>query len=761
MTKRFGHNLFWTAAALWVFSAVSAMAFEPEPFRTEPPKSTPYAKLEPTYNITSFMDKKTQTKQSVEKETEDIYFSADEMIDNKELQTITAVGDVNIIRKDQTLKADKVIYNQKDDIVTAVGNVSIMQADGTVVFSDYVELDDQMTKGHMTDVRIIMKDETRIAAKKFRKLANDNKVMENVVYSPCDVCQTKDPLWQIKARKVKHDAENQNIYYNDAFLEVKGVPVFYTPFLSHPDPTVKRRSGFLAPTIGSSSYLGGFLQPRYFWNISEHEDLVFSPMLSYDKGIVWDGQYRKYFYNGDIDVLGSFLHDDDKDKNRGSLFMKARYEINDYWLADADINYASDSLYLKDLSLPDKDNTWLTSRLRMQGFDNRNYAAVEAYYYKLVSYNLREADKNEFNRRNLNKPFVAPLITYENISDVGPYGAYTKTNLDFASIYREDDVSTQRASMINSWVLPYTSPYGEKYRLVASIKSDLYYVDSYTNEENEQFTGSVGRVFPQVGLEWRLPFVKATENSRQILEPVVVAVAAPNGGNKADKIPNEDSQDIELSDANILNLDRYPGYDRNDTGSRISYGINWSSYGNILGRTSAFIAQSYKFNKDESFTEEIDENNNFTDYVGRIYAAPSDYLDLTYRFRLDREDFDFNYSELGTSFGPDMLRAYVSYIYLQKNDAAETFYDSRERKELYISLTAKLTRDWSLTIYNRQDLAYKGGSIEHGGELIYEDECLKLITDVHRYHSNDPEYEGNYEFTVSFFLKTLGGFGSK
>ena len=155
MTKRFGHNLFWTAAALWVFSAVSAMAFEPEPFRTEPPKSTPYAKLEPTYNITSFMDKKTQTKQSVEKETEDIYFSADEMIDNKELQTITAVGDVNIIRKDQTLKADKVIYNQKDDIVTAVGNVSIMQADGTVVFSDYIELDDQMTKGHMTDVRII------------------------------------------------------------------------------------------------------------------------------------------------------------------------------------------------------------------------------------------------------------------------------------------------------------------------------------------------------------------------------------------------------------------------------------------------------------------------------------------------------------------------------------------------------------------------------------------------------------------------------
>ena len=761
MTNQFGHKLFWTAVSLWLVSAASAKAFEPEPFRTEAPDATPFAELTPNYNITSFMDKPSASQQNIEKETEDIYFSADEMINNKELQTITAVGDVNIIRQDQTLKADKVIYNQKDDIVTAIGNVSIVQADGTVVFSDYVELDDQMTKGHMTDVRIIMKDETRVAAKKFRKLANDNKVMEKVVYSPCDVCRAKEPLWQIKARKVKHDAESQNVYYNDAFLEVKGIPVFYTPFLSHPDPSVKRRSGFIMPSFGSSSYLGGFLQPRYFWNISDNEDLLLSPIFSSDKGVVLDAQYRKYFYNGNIEAQGSILKDEDKDKNRGNLFMKARYEINDFWVANADINYASDSLYLKDLSLPDKDDTWLTSRLRMQGFDNRNYASVEAYYYKLVSYNLREYNKNEFNRRSLNKPFVAPLISYENISDVGPYGAYTKTNLDFASVYREDDVSTQRASMINSWVLPYTSPYGEKYRLVASVKSDLYYIDDYTNDENENFSGSVGRVFPQVGLEWRLPFVRATENSRQILEPVVVAVAAPNGGNKADKIPNEDSQDIELSDANILNLDRYPGYDRNDTGSRISYGINWSSYGNVWGRTSAFIAQSYKFNKDESFTQGIDEDSNFTDYVGRIYAAPASYLDLTYRFSLDRKDLELNYSELGATFGPQMLRGYVSYIHLQKNNSADTFYDSRERKELYTSLTAKLTKDWSLTIYNRQDLSYKGRSIEHGGEIVYEDECLKLITDIHRYHSNDPEYEGNYEFTVSFFLKTLGGFGSK
>ena len=70
------------------------------------------------------------------------------------------------------------------------------------------------------------------------------------------------------------------------------------------------------------------------------------------------------------------------------------------------------------------------------------------------------------------------------------------------------------------------------------------------------------------------------------------------------------------------------GYDRNDTGSRISYGLNWSSYGNILGRTQAFIAQSYYFNDEDSFSRSMGDKNNWSDYVGRIYANPSNFLDL-------------------------------------------------------------------------------------------------------------------------------------
>lgn len=706
--------------------------------------------FEPTLNIADAVKIK---QPAINEENPEIFFSADELENNQEMEIITATGNVEIIRNNMTVKANKIVYNQKDDVVTAVGDVVLLQDDGTVVFSNFAELTNQMSQGEMENIKIIMADKTRIAAQSMLRLEKDNKIMTNVVYSPCDVCQNEDPLWQLKSKNVEHNAETKDVYYKDATLEVKGIPVFYTPFLSHPDPSVKRRSGFLFPKVSSNSYLGAALQPQYFWDIDEHQNMLFSPILSTDKGLILGAGYNKNFYRGELNASGTFMNDPDTKEDRGNLFLNGRYEINDFWVADTDINYASDNTYLKDLSLPKKDDAWLTSMARMQGFDNRNYASVEAYYYTILSNDLQDVDK----------PIVVPLLNYENISDTDPYGAYTKTNLSFASVMRDEDASTQRATMINSWNLPYTSPYGEKYRLAASVKSDMYYVDNYQYMDKDAYNGAVGRVFPQVGLEWRLPFVRATEDSRQILEPVIVAVAAPNDDNKIDRIPNEDSQDVDLDDTNILDLDRYAGYDRNDTGSRVSYGVNWSAYGNDYGRSSFFLAQSYKFDKEESFTsaEEQGQNGYLTDYVGRAYVSPNEYFDLNYRFKLDKDDYSVTYSELSSSIGPRILNAYISYIYFPGGDNS-SIDNGQTRKELYTAVNSAISKDWYLSIYNRQDLMENGGSLEHGGTLTYEDECSKFLIIARKYNSSDPEFEdGSYEITFSFFLKTLGGVGSK
>lgn len=725
---------------------------------------TPKADFRPG-NMTDIMPSLSKKKKTDEEQ--EVYFSADELETDEDNEIIKASGDVVVVRGKFRLVADTLWYDQKNDKVVAEGNVVVTDIDGSVLHTDKITLTDKLKRAEVNKVKVIMRDESRIWADSFVKKPSNNKQMRHASYTACDMCEGKSPLWQVDARKVNYDAEGQNINYNDAVLRVKNVPVFYTPFLSHPAPEVKRRSGLLMASMGSSSYLGRYVQPVYFWNVSDQTDLILSPYFTSDRDVVLNGKYRQYFYKGEINAEGSFLKDDGHYKNkkyekhkrpghRGNLFLKGRYEINDYWVSHLDLNYTSDVFYLKDMGFEGEDEAWLTSKLSFERFEGRDYAAIEGYYYRLNSLNL----KRLYDRADRKMPLIAPYMEYEHISDPDKYGSYFKTNLSEASVYSEDNEESHRATMINSWELPYISNYGEQYKFVASLKSDLYYIDDYKYKPNSTFDGNLARVFPQVGVEWRLPFVRATDDTRQIVEPVVVAAFAPDQENHKYKIPDEDSADIEFDDANILSLDRYAGYDRNDTGSRVSYGFNWNSYGNIMGHTSAFIAQTYRISSDSTFMEAMDENDRISDYVGRVYASPAKYLDLNYRFRLDKDDYELKYSELGAKVGTDILNVYTSYIYLEPNQ--NSYYKTKERKEVYFKVASKLTKNWSVSVYDRIDLTDENrGQLENGGRIIYEDECLQLAFTAKKHYYDDPSFDDDYEFGVSFFLKTLGGFGSK
>ncbi len=697
-------------------------------------------------------------------ETEEpVNFSADEMINDDKAETITAKGNVEVEYNNMRLEADELIYHQQTDVITAKGNVRLFASDGSIVYGQEVSLADKMSVGEMHYVKALLKDKSRVTAKKFRKKNNNTKVMYHATYTACDICEGKKPLWLVSARKAQHDEAANNMNYNDAVVRIKGVPIFYTPFLSHPDPTVKRRSGFMMPTIGSSNYFGAMIQPRYFWAVNDQTNLLFTPIFSSDKDPVLSGTYKQYFYSAYTDINGSFLKDNEgkREKNRGHLFATGRYDINDYWRMSYDLKYVSDYVYLKDLSLPYQDDAWLNSDIKFERFDRRNYVSIEAFYYKMLSYNLHRGNASQYREINRRKPLVAPLAEAEIYSDPNEYGAYFKTNLSTASVYHQNGSETQRVTSINSWELPMTSRFGEKYRFVASLKSDGYYVNRYRYLNNNSYTGTTTRFFPQVGMEWRLPFVRSTETSRQILEPVVVAVVAPNGNNKTDKIPNEDSADVYYDDTNVLDLNRYAGYDRNDTGSRVSYGLRWSTYGNIIGRTSSFIAQTYERSRNSSFLKNLDDDDksNFSDLVGRINAEPNQYWSLDYRFRLDKKTLDAKYSEVGTSVGPNFLRVTASYIFLQGNTYYNDLYS--ERKELFTSLSAKISQYWSASIYNLRDLTTNSlGNLEHGGTISYEDECFKWDTVFKKYNTSNPDLKNDYEVGMTFYLKTLGSFGS-
>ena len=231
--------------------------------------SSPYADITLTQNIT---DLPVPTKKT--EENKPIDFSADMVINDEKQSLITASGNVELLYDGMKLQTDNLSYNQKTDIITAKGNVKLYATDGSVIYSDEINLSEKMSVGEMQNIKVILKDESRIFAKSFYKKNNQTKSLRQATYTPCNMCANKKPLWSISARKIQHDEKEKNMNYNDAYIKFKDVPVFYMPFFSHPDPTVKRRSGLLPPSFGSSNYLGAILQPRYFWAVNNHTNLL-------------------------------------------------------------------------------------------------------------------------------------------------------------------------------------------------------------------------------------------------------------------------------------------------------------------------------------------------------------------------------------------------------------------------------------------------------------------------------------------------------
>src|SRR3546814_489899 len=330
--------------------------------------------------------------QEIDVQNTPVLLQADELIYNEDLGVVTARGNVEMSQGDRLLMADTVTYNQPADTVTASGNVSLMEPTGEVIFPDCAELHDELKTGFIEDLRALLVDGSRLAANRARRTADGRKVMDRGVFSPCNLCKEdpqRAPLWQIKAVRVIHDEVAKDIIYHDATLELFGLPVLYTPYLAHPDPTVDRRSGFLAPTLGYSGELGMISGQPYHYTFNPSPDLTHEPMIFTSEGSVLRGEYRQRFSNGRIDLRGTAGYVDQYDDSsvetgdrgiEGSADLEGLFALNRTWRGGFDFEQSSDRTYLRRFRLGHEDV--LTSRLYTEGFRGRTYAAVNAYKWQ-------------------------------------------------------------------------------------------------------------------------------------------------------------------------------------------------------------------------------------------------------------------------------------------------------------------------------------------------------------------------------------------
>lgn len=681
-----------------------------------------------------------------------IVFTADELTHDRELGITRASGNVEVIYGDRVLRADTIVYNQRADVVTASGNVALVEPTGEVLFTEYVELTGDLKNGVMADIRAIVSDGARFAASGGRRSGGNRTEMRNAVYSPCDLCPRdprRAPLWQIKAVRVIHDQEAKDIIYRDAHVEFAGVPVLYTPYLSHPDPTVKRRSGFLIPTIGNSSQLGTIFTVPYYFAISDQRDATITPSWTTKEGPILDVKYRHAFQDARLSFGGSITYDS-SDRVRGHVASTYRQDIDETWRLGIDANRASDRTYLRRYGY-DSGQRSLRSRGFVEGFWERDYLVANAYTFQ------RQGTRNILE----DTPIVAPWVNYAYVGEPGLFGGLATADFDVAAVSRIEGVQSRRLSSRVGWEAPFRDRLGNVVTVATELWGDGFVVDSQpVPGEAGTFSGVTGRVLPQASLQWQLPLVREDGVWQQVLQPTVEVVAAPRGGNPR-QIPNEDSRDFVFEDTNLFGFQRFPGLDRVESGTRVNYGLGWQVFGTAGRSVEALIGQTYRVSDDAVFLPGTGLDRRLSDIVGGVSFAWAPWGSLGYRARFDWDDLRFPRNEVGASVSTGAVALVARYVSFRGQQIDEpTLNDSSTvaREQIDVSGRARLTRYWSATGYSIYDLKSSDGGLVFGAGLAYEDECFFIDATWRRSRFVDQDVEPGNTFLVRLTLKTIGSF---
>lgn len=670
-----------------------------------------------------------------------VHLSADEMSFDQERNLITARGNVEVVHGDRKLVADIITYDQRTDIVYASGNVELTEPGGERIFGDRMEISGDLKDAIVESIGIILTDRSRIAAAGARRSDATITEMRKGVYSPCNLCQDepeKPPLWQLKAVKIIHDKNSKTIEYRDAWLEVMGVPVAYTPYFLHPDPTVKRQSGFLAPSFGGSSDLGFVAQVPYFFNIAPNQDATVTALATGNEGSGAIGEYRHRFLSGSLDATASMVLGDTEDDFRGHIDAEGRFDINDTWRLGFDFNRATDDTYLRRYGFSAGNS--LDSRLFAERFRKRNYLAVNAYAFQ----RLREEDDAGL------EPLILPMIDFNHIGQPDRFGGQTVLDVNLLSLTRDEGADTRRLSIRPGWQLPFLGPLGDAYKLSLSVLGNFYLVDELARTGKSNFSGFSKRLVPQVLLDWRMPFVKEGRDVSQVIEPIAVAIYSPNAGNP-DEIPNEDSQELEFDDTNLFSPNKFSGIDRIEDGPRINYGVKWGVYGKKGGSASFFIGQTWRPRSSKTFVTGSGLEEDFSDIVGRASISPLEGLNLLYRTRFASDNFTWKRNEVAFSAGAPSLNVSANYVFIERQQDSEF----AGREELNMSASSQLNRFWRVRVSGLRDIA-SDEMRSLNASLVYENECVIFTTRASRTFFRDRDLEPTDQLTFNVVLKTLG-----
>lgn len=486
---------------------------------------------------------------------------------------LTARGNVEAFHAGTRLQAGAITYTRDGDRLQITGPILVTLPDGTIFTADAADLDPRLENGILQSARVVLDQQLQLAANQISRIDGRYSQLSRVAVTSCAVCGTEDPLWDIRAARVTHDEDAQQLYFENAVFRVRGVPIFWVPAMRLPDPSLERASGLLIPDIRVSDQLGLGLAVPYFFVLGDDRDLRLTPYISPHTRTL-EMAFRQALPGGYVNLGGAMSRDSLLQGETRAYATVAGEVALDYGL-DASFNFitVSDRAYLLDYDISDRERLASTLRLERIEADSLFVADLTAWT------SLRDDETTDS---------LPPLIggaRFESRRPLGDGGlTYSLGLLAFERTHDGDGPAARdltRATAQIDWHQQWITAQG----LVVNGRAGLE--GQWRNiSDDPALPPSQQTLLPQASVTLSYPLARAfRDGGAQILEPI----ATLSWGERLGDLPlAEDSGLSELDEGNLFAPTRITGSDRSENGVQLAFGTRWThveANGDTLGLT--------------------------------------------------------------------------------------------------------------------------------------------------------------------------------
>jgi LPS-assembly protein len=697
----------------------------------------------------------------------EIAFEAERIDYDDDADTVTASGNVQVSRDGSRLWADQVVWDRKAGTVVARGDVALVNAKGDKAYADEMDVTESLRDGVIDNLLIVTGKDNRLAADRGTR-TGDIYVLEHAAYTPCRVADDhgcpREPTWQIQADRVVLDNARERVRYDNARVKLLGMPLIPLPGLRH-SIGEDGGSGLLVPDVGYDRRNGFQYAQPYYWRLAANRDLTLTPHVYSAVLPMIEGNYRALLSRGAYQITGFATVSavtplagetitTTRDKLRGYVAASGKFQLDPLWSVSGSLRYVTDRTFLNRYDINHEDR--LRSTISVERAGARSYLTIAGWDFQ----SLRSGDPSG------QVPVAIPAIDYRLRTTDPLFGGRIQLQANSLAILRTQGQDTQRAFLGISWTQSRLTGLGQEVSLTGYARGDVYHSAQNALSPTLIYRGDPGwqtRGIAALALDMRWPFIGKVAGGTQRIVPRVQLVLAPRLANL--NVPNEDARAIDLEDSNLFALNRFPGYDRFEDSSRITYGFDYR-----LDRPNfafdATIGQSFRIDERATVLPNgTGLSDRLSDIVGRSRLRYKDFVAVTHRFRLDKDNLAVRRNEIEATIGSQRTYVEVGYLRLDRNITAGV-EDLRDVEEVRVGARIALARHWSVFGSTNIDLTGQSDDpqstlsgfepVRHRLGVAYQDDCVELGLTWRRDYQTVGDAQRGNSFQLRLVFKNLG-----